>query len=364
MRNNPPLFSQKTSGEQETTQIHETITYKHPSSTAIVTAGQRATKFPSAVACPHRPKDVLDADQTITPRGESASDGATEQAPSNSELAVSSSKAASPDAVLKMLKDVDGMINKLPAARGSEGPTDGNLSALEEEVSPVLRHVGIALMSPQPMHGGALFRFSTIATEELPNHCMSGSDGYLTISTRFVMYLRSPFGSEGYLTTTIYFSLCTWPIEFVFFLNQNLKIDLSGGALDKPPQAWSLSDYRCYPLPSHVQHAKQDNHPVGRISGPIFSKKGGQAHTQETDDGFGQIFVPQTRFRLRSPRSLEKISWEKSSEGRLMRYTSYQFGPQYKESFYITISFKPSLYFGTIWYTRSMAASIASMSRD
>lgn len=81
----------------------------------------------------------------------------TEQAPSNSELAVSSSKAASPDAVLKMLKDVDGMINKLPAARGSEGPTDGNLSALEEEVSPALRHVGIALMSPKPLHeGGAL----------------------------------------------------------------------------------------------------------------------------------------------------------------------------------------------------------------
>lgn len=33
-----------------------------------------------------------------------------------------------------MVKDVDGMINRLPAARGSKGPTDGELSALEEEV--------------------------------------------------------------------------------------------------------------------------------------------------------------------------------------------------------------------------------------
>lgn len=32
------------------------------------------------------------------------------------------------------MKDVDGMINRLPAARGSKGPTDGELSALEEEV--------------------------------------------------------------------------------------------------------------------------------------------------------------------------------------------------------------------------------------
>lgn len=44
-------------------------------------------------------------------------------------------KEASPDAVFDMLKDVDGMLNKLPAARGSDGPTDGDLSALEEEVS-------------------------------------------------------------------------------------------------------------------------------------------------------------------------------------------------------------------------------------
>lgn len=38
------------------------------------------------------------------------------------------------DAVVQMVKDVDGMINRLPAARGSKGPTDGELSALEEEV--------------------------------------------------------------------------------------------------------------------------------------------------------------------------------------------------------------------------------------
>ncbi|CAN0115671.1 unnamed protein product, partial [Laminaria digitata] len=79
-------------------------------------------------------EDRKNADQTATPdEGELDSDGAADQAP-KSELGVSSSKAASPDAVLSMLKDVDGMINRLPAARGSDGPTDGDLSALEEEV--------------------------------------------------------------------------------------------------------------------------------------------------------------------------------------------------------------------------------------
>lgn len=46
-----------------------------------------------------------------------------------------STKAASADdVVLKMVKDVDGMMARLPAARESKGPTDGELSALEEEV--------------------------------------------------------------------------------------------------------------------------------------------------------------------------------------------------------------------------------------
>lgn len=48
---------------------------------------------------------------------------------------VSSTKAASSDdVVLEMLKHVDGMMARLPAARESKGPTDGELSALEEEV--------------------------------------------------------------------------------------------------------------------------------------------------------------------------------------------------------------------------------------
>lgn len=37
---------------------------------------------------------------------------------------------------LRMVKDVDGMISRLPAARGSKVPSDGELSALEEEVMP------------------------------------------------------------------------------------------------------------------------------------------------------------------------------------------------------------------------------------
>lgn len=40
--------------------------------------------------------------------------------------------------VLKQVKDVDGMVNRMPAARGSRGPTDGELSALEEEVNGIL----------------------------------------------------------------------------------------------------------------------------------------------------------------------------------------------------------------------------------
>lgn len=80
------------------------------------------------------PKDGTNADQTTTPEGGSTSNGpAADHAP-NPELAASSLKASSPDAVLNMLKDVDGMISRLPAARGSDGPTDGDLSALEEEV--------------------------------------------------------------------------------------------------------------------------------------------------------------------------------------------------------------------------------------
>lgn len=39
------------------------------------------------------------------------------------------------DAVVKRVKDVSGMMIRLPAARGSRAPADGDLSALEEEVS-------------------------------------------------------------------------------------------------------------------------------------------------------------------------------------------------------------------------------------
>lgn len=91
--------------------------------------------LPSATACLfHRQKDRVNADQTTTPEGESASNGPVEDLTPNPELGSSSLKKSSPDAVLNMLKDVDGMLSRLPAARGSDGPTDGDLSALEEEV--------------------------------------------------------------------------------------------------------------------------------------------------------------------------------------------------------------------------------------
>ena len=43
--------------------------------------------------------------------------------------------SAAIDAVVKMVEDVDGMIARLPAVRGGKGPADGELSALEEEVT-------------------------------------------------------------------------------------------------------------------------------------------------------------------------------------------------------------------------------------
>lgn len=41
---------------------------------------------------------------------------------------------SSVEAMVRMIKDVEGMINRLPAARGSKAPADGEMSALEEEV--------------------------------------------------------------------------------------------------------------------------------------------------------------------------------------------------------------------------------------
>ena len=111
--------------------------------------------FPLRYRLSSPPKERRNADQTATPEGESASDGLADHAP-NSELSVSSLKTASPDAVLNMLKDVDGMINRLPAARGSDGPTDGDLSALEEEVK---HKVGCGYLPYNFNHYVYYFRF-------------------------------------------------------------------------------------------------------------------------------------------------------------------------------------------------------------
>ncbi|CAB1112884.1 unnamed protein product [Ectocarpus sp. CCAP 1310/34] len=70
--------------------------------------------------------------QAITTTSPGEDPGATTQPSSESALTVSPG-ATSAEAALRMVKDVDGMINKLPAARGSKGRTDGELSALEEE---------------------------------------------------------------------------------------------------------------------------------------------------------------------------------------------------------------------------------------
>eukprot|EP00752_Nemacystus_decipiens_P009571 g8551.t1 len=71
-------------------------------------------------------------DGAVTPQaaGAAASEGGPT---SDAVLGGSSTGPASVEAAVRMVKDIDGMINRLPAARGSKGPTDGELSALEEE---------------------------------------------------------------------------------------------------------------------------------------------------------------------------------------------------------------------------------------
>lgn len=78
----------------------------------------------------------ISADDTgTTPATRPATgEGSAAALSSDSAVVGSSTGAASVEAVVRMVKDVDGMISRLPAARGSKGPTDGDLSALEEEV--------------------------------------------------------------------------------------------------------------------------------------------------------------------------------------------------------------------------------------
>lgn len=85
---------------------------------------------------PPTPPDSKGVTQAITTTSPGEDPGATTtHASSESALTVSSPGATSAEAALRMVKDVDGMINRLPAARGSKARTDGELSALEEEVS-------------------------------------------------------------------------------------------------------------------------------------------------------------------------------------------------------------------------------------
>lgn len=83
---------------------------------------------------PQTPPDSNGVTQAITTPSPGEDPGATTHHSSESALTVSSPGATTAEEALRMVKDVDGMINRLPAARGSKGRTDGELSALEEEV--------------------------------------------------------------------------------------------------------------------------------------------------------------------------------------------------------------------------------------
>ena len=93
--------------------------------------------------CADTAKTLTDGAATPPAAGPTAGEGGPT---SDSALGSSSAGPASVEAAVRIVKDVDGMINRLPAARGSKGPTDGELSALEEEV----RWVSAVLTNKEP----------------------------------------------------------------------------------------------------------------------------------------------------------------------------------------------------------------------